>query len=158
MWREIVFLILFIQQFNKSEAIPSRNDGKTVKFSICFSGPYSILILQVPITECVNIKMRVKSYGNEISWKFGSCHSPVGGYHDNLEYESKCCQPSGTYQLQCLDSAGDGWHGASIQIGEEAHMYCNDFSHGYTKNLQIQHKAGHYHTMGKNSPPSKVCK
>merc|ERR1712224_153563 len=34
----------------------------------------------------------------------------------------------GTYELQCQDSYGDGWHGGYIEIGDET--YCSSFSAG----------------------------
>merc|ERR1712198_758705 len=40
-----------------------------------------------------------------------------GKYANNKEYSIECCQPAGTYELDCKDEYGDGWHGGSIEIG-----------------------------------------
>jgi len=94
--------------------------------------------------KCVNIKLQTKAYGNEISWKFGSCQSPpgygehrMGKYANNKEYTIECCQPAGTYELDCKDKWGDGWNGGSIEIGGT--KYCKDFKKGKSKKQQVQH-------------------
>merc|ERR1719295_32514 len=95
---------------------------------------------------CVNLKLTTKSWGKEISWKFGSCESPAGygeneegKYGNNQEYNIECCQPSGTYELDCKDKYGDGWHGGYIQIGNDATQYCKDFESGSSKKQQVKH-------------------
>ena len=94
--------------------------------------------------KCVNLKLKTRSWGKEISWKFGSCQSPPGygeningKYANNKEYTIQCCQPAGTYELDCKDKWGDGWHGGSIQIGGTE--YCKDFTKGKSKKQQVQH-------------------
>jgi len=95
-------------------------------------------------SECKNIKLNTNIWGQEISWKFGSCQSPPG-YGENVHgkyanhkvYNIKCCQPPGTYELDCKDKFGDGWNGASIEIaGRE---YCKDFRTGRSKKQQVRH-------------------
>ena len=94
--------------------------------------------------QCSNLKLKTKKYGNEISWKFGSCQSPpgygehrMGKYANNKEYTIECCQPAGTYELDCKDKWGDGWNGGSIEIGGT--KYCKDFKKGKSKKQQVQH-------------------
>jgi len=94
--------------------------------------------------ECHKLKLRTKSWGQEISWKFGSCQSPkgygqniYGKYANYREYTINCCQPAGTYELDCKDRYGDGWHGGSIEIGGK--QYCKDFIRGYSKKQRVQH-------------------
>merc|ERR1719192_3221037 len=76
-------------------------------------------------SECKNIKLKTNIWGQEISWKFGSCQSPPGyvenvhgKYANHRVYNIRCCQPPGTYELDCKDKFGDGWNGGSIEIAE----------------------------------------
>ena len=94
---------------------------------------------------CVNLKLTTKSWGKEISWKFGSCESPAGygeneegKYGNNQEYNIECCQPPGTYELDCKDKYGDGWHGGYNQIGNDARQYCKDFESGSSKKQHVK--------------------
>jgi len=93
---------------------------------------------------CVNIKLTTKTWGKEISWKFGSCESPAGygenvrgKYGNNREYNIECCQPAGTYELDCKDKYGDGWHGGYIQIGNDETKYCESFETGKSQKQQV---------------------
>merc|ERR1719295_1398632 len=95
-------------------------------------------------SECKNIKLKTNIWGQEISWKFGSCQSPAGygenvygKYANHRVYNIRCCQPPGTYELDCKDKFGDGWNGGSIEIaGRE---YCKDFRRGHSKKQQVRH-------------------
>ena len=94
---------------------------------------------------CVNLKLTTKDWGREVSWKFGSCKSPAGygenvegKYGDNQEYNIECCQPAGTYELDCKDKYEDGWHGGYIQIGNDETQYCKDFE-GTSEKHQVKH-------------------
>ena len=58
-----------------------------------------------------------------------------------MDYNAECCQARGTYELNCKDSHGDGWHGAYIQIGEADEHLCRNFTHGHSLNLRVEHKA-----------------
>jgi len=73
---------------------------------------------------CTEIKIVTAAWGIENSWTFGSCSSSQD-YGDDGEYTVECCQPAGIYDLTCMCSYGDGWHGGYIQIGGE--RYCEDF-------------------------------
>ena len=108
--------------------------------------------------RCVNLKLTTKAWASEISWKFGSCKSPelafwkkillefagrgfaenTNGYADNQEFTIECCQPAGTYELDCKDKYQDGWHGAYIEIGGTE--YCKDFTSGGSQKQQVQHQ------------------
>ena len=59
-------------------------------------------------------------------------------YESNQEYNIECCQPGGTYELNCWDSYGDGWNGGSIEIGGT--QYCGDFW-GYSHEQMVQHSS-----------------
>merc|ERR1711972_348547 len=107
--------------------------------------------------RCVNLKLTTKSWASEISWKFGSCKSPelafwkktllelagrrfaenTNGYADNQEFTIECCQPAGTYELDCKDKYKDGWHGGYIEIGGVT--FCKGFRSGSSKKQQVQH-------------------
>ena len=58
-----------------------------------------------------------------------------------MDYNAECCQARGTYELNCKDSHGDGWHGAYIQIGEADEHLCRNFTHGHSLDLRVEHKA-----------------
>jgi len=99
---------------------------------------------QKPDTNlCVNIIVKTLSYGIENSWKFGSCSGPAQGstYASYKTYSGKCCQPAGTYELECKDSYGDGWHGGWIKIGATKTEICKNFRNGSSQKQQVEHKA-----------------
>ena len=92
---------------------------------------------------CVNIRVKTLRYGNENSWKFGSCSGPAQGstYSSRKTYNVQCCQPVGTYELDCKDSYGDGWHGGWIKIGSSKTKLCKNFTDGSNQSQQVEHKA-----------------
>ena len=98
---------------------------------------------------CVNIRVKTLRYGNENSWKFGSCSGPAQGskYVSRKTYNVQCCQPPGTYELECKDcwnaecDIGDGWHGGWIKIGNAKTKICQNFRKGFSKKQQVEHKA-----------------
>ena len=65
---------------------------------------------------CIEINIVTENFGNENSWSFGNCYNnqTYPSYNTTTE---ECCQPAGTYELVCIDSYGDGWHGGYIEIG-----------------------------------------
>ena len=52
----------------------------------------------------------------------------------------KCCQPEANHVLECKDSYGDGWHGGYIQIGDEPKKWCEDFTTGTKKTVDVENK------------------
>ena len=40
-----------------------------------------------------------------------------------------------------MDSHGDGWHGAYLQIGKADEYLCRNFTHGHSLDLLVEHKA-----------------
>ena len=62
----------------------------------------------------------------------------TNGYADNQEFIIECCQPAGTYELDCKDKYEDGWHGGYIEIGGTE--YCKDFTSGSSQKQQVQHQ------------------
>ena len=99
---------------------------------------------QKPDTNvCVNIRVRTMAWGIENSWKFGSCSGPAQGstYSSRKTYNVQCCQPVGTYELDCKDSYGDGWHGGWIKIGSSKTKICKNFRDGSNQSQQVEHKA-----------------
>ena len=70
------------------------------------------------------MKIVTLSYGSENSWTFGTCNSSRT-YNSYVTQIEECCQPQGTYELACLDSYGDGWHGGYIEVGRT--KYCENF-------------------------------
>ena len=65
----------------------------------------------------------------------------MGYENDHTDYNAKCCQPQGSYELNCKDSYGDGWHGAYLQIGNTNEYLCRNFTHGHSLDLLVEHKA-----------------
>ena len=51
------------------------------------------------------------------------------------DYTEKCCLAPGTYTLDCKCSYGDGWHEGYLEI--DGVKYCNDFSEGYSKTVEV---------------------
>ena len=87
-----------------------------------------------PATVCTNIKVVTKAWGGENSWALGTCESK-GTYRNHKVTTQECCQAPGTYELQCKDSVGDGWHGGYLEI--QGKKYCDDFRSGHLKTVQI---------------------
>ena len=87
-------------------------------------------------SECdVNtVVISTQTWGNEVTWTLGDCSGgPYTNYH---VAEEDCCLTYGTsYDLVCMDSASDGWHGGSITIDEIS--YCGDFSSGSSQSETV---------------------
>jgi len=90
---------------------------------------------------CTDIKTVTSQWGSEISWTFGGCSSSEE-YGDHSVYSQECCQEAGSYELTCMDSFGDGWHGGYLEI--EGTQYCNTFLNGAETTVEA--------TMGGTSP------
>ena len=88
---------------------------------------------------CTKIKLQTGDYGEEISWKFGSCKSKRV-YRSHHSYDLSCCQPAGNYTLECKDKLGDGWHGGYIQIGASPTQHCSDW-HGHRTAVNLPHRS-----------------
>jgi len=91
---------------------------------------------------CVNMKLTTKDWGSENAWTFGSCSSKGTTYDANQDYDIECCQPAGTYEFDCKDSYGDGWHGGQMEIGVEENrvapsVVCNDFQDGHSQKQDV---------------------
>ena len=86
-----------------------------------------------PATVCTNVKVVTKKYGYENSWALGTCESKER-YQSNKETTQECCQAPGTYELECKDSYGDGWHGGYLEI--QGKKYCDDFQGGRGNHLK----------------------
>ena len=66
------------------------------------------------------------SYDSEISWSLASCEGTqmVGGLAGELLY----CSSEGAFQINMIDSWGDGWNGATITINGQ--VFGEDFTAG----------------------------
>ena len=90
---------------------------------------------QVSKTICKSLVISTKAYGSDNSCNLGSCTGL--GYSNNRTYYETCClRPGHNYTLNCINSAGHGWHGGSIRIGGSS-SYCGNFKSGFTKTEQI---------------------
>ena len=89
------------------------------------------------------MKLTTKNYGDEVTWKFGSCSSGSTKYASNKAYDIECCQEPGEYVMECGDTYGDGWHGGYIQVGSSPTKICEDFTEeeprGYKKEVTVSH-------------------
>ena len=68
------------------------------------------------------LEFNANIYGNEILWEIHNNAGVVcggGPYPGPGTYSiSNCNFGNGNYQLHCIDTYGDGWHGGYIVIGE----------------------------------------
>ena len=107
---------------------------KIIKIKICYFF-HTEFTRQVSKTICKSLVISTKAYGSENSWNLGSCTG--FGYSNNRTYYETCClRPGHNYTLNCINSAGHGWHGGSIRIGGSS-SYCGNFKSGFTKTEQI---------------------
>ena len=91
---------------------------------------------------CIDMKLTTKNWGSEFAWTFGSCSSKGTTYGDNQEYDIECCQPAGTYEFDCKDGYGDGWHGGKMEIDVEAvapSVVCHNFQDGHSQKQDVFH-------------------
>merc|ERR1719160_904776 len=82
-------------------------------------------------SSCVvdTVEMTTQTWGSEITWTLGDCSG--GPYDWDSTVTEDCCLTAGEYTLECIDSFGDGWHGATITIDDTT--YCGDFTSGYSQ-------------------------
>jgi hypothetical protein len=82
----------------------------------------------------VSMSVLTSSFGSEVSWEITDNTNVIceGGrntgtnYASSTFYEVTNCQlGGGDYTLRCIDSYGDGWHGAKVTIN--GFDYCGDF-------------------------------
>ena len=85
-------------------------------------------------SDCFDVTLTTKRYGNEISWTLGSCSSDTN-YGDYHEYTKRCCLSPGRYTLVCKDSYGDGWHGGYLTV--LGTRFCESFNSGREEIVEI---------------------
>lgn len=93
----------------------------------------------ISIDFCFDIKLTTKEYASEITWSFGNWCNNSQQYQNNRDYSQTCCistVPDWQHELKCIDSVGDGWHGAFITI--DGRNFCDDFSAGYEKIAAVE--------------------
>ena len=98
----------------------SNNDG-----DIIYTDLYGLDI-------CFDILINTSKWGHEMKWKvigtktMISCESNRE-YHNGQTYTQRCCLPTREteFNLTCIDTFGDGWHGANIEI--DGKHYCQNF-------------------------------
>merc|ERR1719498_954343 len=79
------------------------------------------------------ISLVTSSWGNEVTWTIDDCSG--GPYSSNTAYTIDCCLAAGEHTLQCIDSFGDGWHGATMTI--DGTSYCGDFTTGSLQTEEV---------------------
>ena len=79
------------------------------------------------------LAFQVEAYANEIQWEIHNHAGFVcggGPYPGSGRHRINDCHfGNGDYQLKCIDSYGDGWHGGYIIIGEQ--NFCQNFMYGH---------------------------
>jgi len=113
-----------------------------IKFPLQSIGPFELfsydygaeICLLSSQEKCVNIKMVNKAWGQENSWVLGACHGSGYRAHETSAAQN-CCLPSGSVELKCKDSYGDGWHGGYLLIGDT--KYCENFGSGHSRTVSI---------------------
>jgi len=78
----------------------------------------------------VTIKTRTKIWGSENSWTIGSCTNEAQFENHQTVFQT-CCLAAGSYNLECKDGNGDGWHGGYLEINGK--KFCNEFTWGGSK-------------------------
>ena len=102
--------------FNYVEYDPSANtDDGSCLTSICPEGSAAVMI-----------SAGGGSYDSEVSWSLASCEGTqmVGGLAGELLY----CTSEAAFQINMIDSYGDGWNGATITINGQ--VFGEDFTAG----------------------------
>merc|ERR1712165_88590 len=84
--------------------------------------------------RCTNIKIRTEAWGNENSYAIGTCVS-TQQYATRKNYEEECSLASGTYNLDCKCTYGDGWHGGYVEI--DGAKYCEGFRTGHKTSVPV---------------------
>jgi len=118
---------------------PSTNEPSSVPTQAPSTSQPSSVPNQSPVTsgsntgdQCTDytIELHTSVWASEISWHmFGSWHCNAYGWHeDGQVHTTDCCLDDGMYTLKCMDSFGDGWHGAYLLI--DGIKYCEDFTDG----------------------------
>jgi len=78
----------------------------------------------------VIVKTTTTRYGNENSWTIGSCTNEAQFENDKTVSQT-CCLATGSYNLECKDTYGDGWHGGYLEINGKT--FCEKFTSGSSK-------------------------
>ena len=94
----------------------------------------SIFSIKTGSTNCFNVTITTKDYGNENSWTLGTCYQH-GDFENDQVYTEECCLDAGKHTLTCDDSWKDGWHGGFIVI--QGKKYCEDFTNGHQQEQDI---------------------
>ena len=83
-------------------------------------------------TPKTKVALTTKIWAREITWSLGTCtSSKAGTYKNNKIYTKNCFLASGTYDLKCQDTYGDGWNGGFVTI--KGKKYCDKFESGKLK-------------------------
>ena len=104
---------------------------------------------QYGLNVCFDILIHTFQWGHEIKWKIegpktnDSCYS-TRVYENGYLYRQRCCLPTREteFNLTCIDTFGDGWHGANLEI--DGQHYCQNFK-------------GDHMTVSVPNPVKKEC-
>ena len=104
-----------------------------------FSNPINITITdsmysKYGLNVCFDVLIHTweHAWANEMNWKIKghetntSCEANRV-YESGYSYKQRCCLPTreNEFTLTCIDTFGDGWHSANIEI--EGGYYCINF-------------------------------
>jgi len=100
--------------------------------------------------NCRPFHMVTLGYGVEITWELGPCNGT--GYKSHREYDFICCLDDGYYDLSCMDSFGDGWSGAYLEI--DGIQYCKNFNSGSLRVETVLFGLSHAPSAGPSTSPT----
>jgi hypothetical protein len=85
------------------------------------------------MSSCVDVTLTMvtKSFGSENSWHIQPGECSGSDYSNHRSVATSCCLPAGEYELNCLDSYSDGWHGGYLEI--DGAKYCESFAQGHSQ-------------------------
>ena len=113
------------------------------------------------LNVCFDVLIQTQQWGHEMQWNIKglqtstSCESDQV-YENGQTYVQRCCLPTREteFQLTCIDTFGDGWHGANFQIigkhGSFGQPYCQNFK-GDQMSVMVPNPAKKDCENGKNT-------
>ena len=110
---------------------------------------------------CFDVLIQTQQWGHEMQWNIKGLHTSTSCasnqvYESGQTYIQRCCLPTREteFKLTCIDTFGDGWHGANFQIigkhGSFGQPYCQNFK-GDQMSVMVPNPAKKDCENGKNT-------
>ena len=110
---------------------------------------------------CFDILINTSEWGHEIKWKIIGTKTMIScesnrEYKNGQTYKQRCCLPTREteFNLTCIDTFGDGWHGANLEI--DGKKYCQNFK-GNNMTVIVPNPAKKECEAGKNIKCIYIC-